>query len=277
MNTESVSDVLSKFNSIYEEVCDEKNFNINDKPCFKEVYDTLKKFDMPTLPFQINLKSLKLLCSDDLENDMNGVYLSKANKIIYRDDSYLKHELFHAASGSRKDTPGIVLKNRDGAYLGTGLNEGITDMFSKLSNEDEPVSYPFEKFCAEALMFMYGMEIFVPYFKNEPVMFVRQFDQMPMLELMDNLDKYSASICNVFKSLEDGNVPNPNDVVKTAMTFNKTLEKLAILYHKSDLTDVECFKNFISNGLYSEEMAVVMSIVTRFGLDEEEAYQNHFR
>lgn len=268
--------LLEQFNKIYEEKFDEKEFEIHEKPCFNEVYETLVKFDLPTLLFQKNLKSLKLLKSDELDNGVEGLYLPKVNKLIYKNPKCLNHELFHVASASGKETTGVVLTNKNGVCLGTCLNEGITDMFSKQSNPDCPTIYPFEKMCATCLMFMHGPKIFKPYFQNNGVAFVSQFDKMIILELMDNLDKYSNSITKIFTSLEQEKLPNPNDLFKVSMRFHKVLESLAVLYYKSDISDANEFRKFISESLCAQEMSMIMNIVTRFGLEEAENYQRLF-
>ena len=120
-----------------------------------------------------NLKSLKLHPSfikelRFMKKRVKAYYNCLNNSIIYEKgikDSVLPHELFHMASTIRKDNDlsiysGFSQSTNLGDYelIGTGLNEGYTQLLTERYFDVEKKSYPLEKLAALKLEEIIGKE-----------------------------------------------------------------------------------------------------------------------
>lgn len=261
---------LAMFNKLYSEYHDEKGFSLDDKPEFRSVYDTLVKYGMPTENFIENLKTLAIKRVP--ESNVYESYLPVQNKLEYCNPDYIKHGLFHMASSDGKSTTGVSFRTKSGGVAGIALKEGITELFSKLNDPLYKCEYPFEKMCAEGLMYCYGEKIFIPHFGADPIGFINEFsDRRTIINFMDKLDKYQKYYERACMHLIEGPTSYskiPEETYMVNFFFNKCLVALTELYHKSEQKDNEAFKRFIENGFRDPEMEQVMMIVTKFGTME---------
>lgn len=259
---------LAMFNKIYKEHYDEKGFTIDDKPEFRSVYDTLVKFGMPTDNFVENLKTLAIKKVPN--SSTHESYIPTQNKLEYCNPDYIKHGLFHVASADGKPTTGVSFRTKAGGIAGTALKEGIVELFSKLNDPNYACEYPFEKMCAEALMYSYGEKIFIPHFDADPAGFLEQFpDRTTILNFIAKLDKYQKHYEESCKLIIDGKYDEiPASTYMLNFYFNSCLMCIAELYFQSGQKDNEAFKRFIDNGFKDPEMEQVMMLVTKFGTME---------
>ena len=149
-----------------------------------KVLAVLDKYKFRRTNLFINYRTLNVRESD------NSDYSCRTNRMNYngnRDECI--HEMFHLASNRNRLVDGICIRQSNGELFGTGLNEGITDMFASMAGSNK-VSYPFERACALAITDISGMHIMRDYFDNNGVSFFKRFNTS-FVEFARELDKYN--------------------------------------------------------------------------------------
>lgn len=208
------NDLLNNIKSQYYK----KGYKIDDRPEIRAVYDTLVRSGMPVQNFLMRLQNLTLI-KEQSKDIGSGGYNPKTNTITYSTDEDLYHELFHvAATENDSKSCGItifeegLIEDDDDDFVKSkyGLDEGITDMFADMSNNNSPSGYPFEKMCSETLRQIFGLQVFIPYFENSYDRFIAGFPenvQVDIVDLIYNLDEYH----DLSKSIYSGDA-FPEDV-----------------------------------------------------------------
>lgn len=218
-----------------------KGYKIDDREEIKVVHDTLVRSGMPIQNFLMQLQNLTLI--KDATKDFGvGGYNPKTNTITYVNDEDLIHELFHvAATENDSKSTGITIyeegvqEDDEDDYVKSnyGLDEGITDMFSEMANNQVPCGYPFEKLCAETLRQIFGLQVFTGHFKNSYEKFVAGFPeevQVDIVDLIYNLDEYNDLTKSIYsgdafpedvQSLED----ITESIIRSLVTICETVGK----------------------------------------------------
>lgn len=260
-------DLLAFFNSIYKNDADKIGFELDDMEEFRSVLGTLEKYGMPTKNFLDNLTTLAMK-KTSFDNDFTHAnYSPKYNKINYKDKKFIKHELFHMAASKKGQTTGVSYIAKNGMHVGEALNEGITELFSKLNDPSYEVQYPFEKMVSETLCFIYGgFDIFKGHFNNDCEEFLNDLGDVRLgRELLVQLDKFRNSYIQVVDKLTIEEKFDETEFYQVRFLFEQVLVLLTELYYKKGNKDKDAFHAFVINALGNEEMEQVRMIVTNFG------------
>lgn len=149
-----------------------------------KVLPILEKYKFRKNNLFINCRTLNVRESN------NSDYSCRTNSMSYNGNiDECIHEMFHLASNKNRLVDGICIRQSSGELFGTGLNEGITDMFTSMAG-GKKISYPFEKACAEAITDISGMHIMKDYFENNGISFFKRFNNM-FIEFARELDRYN--------------------------------------------------------------------------------------
>ena len=157
----------------------------------------------------VTLEELKKITND---KEVNGLYILEENK-IYLDGfnntrSEINHELFHVASCTKKFI-GIIVDLTIGnktKTIGEKLTEGITEYLAILSTKENNLvtsAYQLEVFTVASLIDIYGKNILIPYFNNNPLKFYKQFKEnksyIIKLDILLNKISKEIDIRNTFE------------------------------------------------------------------------------
>ncbi len=190
--------------------------SINEKDdfysVFKRTFEFLKAHKLPITNFLKNYKTVIINKTHETEESIVvGDYSSKNNLLLYLDPKEVPHEIIHMSSSTfpHKNT-GIVFEKNSILY-GTGLNEGITDLFNKKINNISG-SYVYERIVAECLEKSNDIHIFDSYFNSEPLTFMKQFNNVFILSLIKALDKYNYLTSEIL-TLYYSNRPIPEHII----------------------------------------------------------------
>ena len=197
-----ITNITGSLSKMGANINNKKGYNLDDKEEFKIVNDTLSRFGIDTSLFINNLKTLIIkseTASHLIDNDSivsHGSYNPLTNEIMLVDESALIHELFHMASNKLDYTNNLgVLFHKNGREVCKSLNEGITDLFTSMSINGYECKYPLESLFASFLSEIYGNEIFVYHFKQNPSQVYKLFkeDIQKVAMIIVKLDEYTNS------------------------------------------------------------------------------------
>lgn len=149
-----------------------------------KVFAILDKYKFGKSTLVYNCRSLRV------NNSSYCDYSCRTNTMNYNGniDEGL-HEMFHVASNRNRLVDGICFRRKNGELFGTGLNEGITDMFASIAGSNK-ISYPFERACALVITDILGIYIMKDYFDNNGVSLFKKFNAS-FVEFARELDKYN--------------------------------------------------------------------------------------
>ena len=229
-------------------------YEVKEKDYFQKIYNYLKENNLDTTRFEEKLKKLQLVKTQKETYGTGAHYDEKDNKIVYTDEDDLYHEAFHVV------TKGIVLKPKEGPKLGEGLNEGITDMFTKKVNPNAPTGYHFERICAEVLEKAYGTEVFNPYFEGSGLKFANQFDESAILCLMEDLDEYIELTREYYENMKNEQ-PILGIGEEIASCFDDVMKDLIDLCKDNSKKSIKEIKKLLETEFSSEEMKPIIGII----------------
>ena len=270
-------DLLAFFNTIYQNDIDQKGFELSDREEFQSVLATLELYGMPTGNFLENLKTLGMKKKETVDLFTKANYIPKHNKLTYSDEKYIKHELFHMAASKKGETSGVSFMTKSGIVLGEALNEGITEMFTKLNDPNYKVQYPFEKMVSEVLYYIYdGEELFEHHFRNDSQAFLEALGDVRIgKELLVQLDKFRNSFIQVCDRATNEERFDETEFYQVRFFFEQVLLLLTELFYKMGKKDKKEFQMFVTNGLADSEMEQVKLVVT--GLGTKELFDTKFK
>ncbi len=149
-----------------------------------KVFTILDKYKFRKSNLIYNCRSLRV------NNGFYCDYSCRTNTMNYNGNiNEGLHEMFHVASNRNRLVDGICYRRKNGDLFGTGLNEGITDMFASMAGSNK-ICYPFERACALVITDILGIYIMKDYFDNNGVTFFNKFNAS-FVEFARELDKYS--------------------------------------------------------------------------------------
>lgn len=179
-----------------------KGYKLEDREDIYLTYQTLNKLGLPLDNLIRRLQTLTIIKDTTTDAKASG-YNPKTNTITYIDEEDILHELNHVASSKEGSlTSGIVVMEDD-ERRNVALNEGVADLFNT-----KKIHYPFELLMADALMYMFGTDIFKGYFNNsydEFIMSIPEISRVDTIDLIANLDDYHNTIIEAeeFGELEE--------------------------------------------------------------------------
>ena len=228
-------------------------FDVEEKDYFQKVYNFLKKNNYDTTRFEGKLKTLQLIRVPEKEIGLGASYKEKDNCLVYWNENDLYHETFHIA------TKGIVI-SRDDLTIGKGLNEGITDMFTRKIKNDANLHYKFENMCAEVLKMLYGEDIYKPYFNGSGEKFVNQFEQNMIYPFLKSLDEYNSLMTEFYTNLSNrksiGGIHS-----KIAEAFHKVIFEIVYLCRSNMGNKTSEVGIYLDEQLNSDEFATIRDTI----------------
>lgn len=236
-----------------------ESFTVEDKDYFKKAYEYLKSNNQDTTRLEERLKTLTMIKNQEMFYSLGSRYDERKNELTYTDEQDLYHETFHIA------TNGILMR-KDKQILGTGLNEGITDMLAKRVNPNVTNSYKVERIIAEALEKAYGKEVFNPYFKGSGQDFINQFDSDLMEDMLMDIDNYSMIMSNFWyrvsnlsydKYQEEKEKASP----KVSAAFEDIMYDMSELMSDIKPEKLEEVVSLIENKLNSEDLSEIEGMI----------------
>lgn len=240
---------------------------IESRSITKEEYDLIigliDKYKLDGKNFINNSKTL-VLNKIDFDGIIYNGYDASNNIINYNEKSNLVRELLHVASSTRSIYQGICVKpNR--VYvesMGTGFNEGITDMFLELCNKEEG-PFPFEKICAKTFQYVHTVKMFNLYFGNNDGG-LRRFFSKDVTKFLMELDDYSSRMIYYQRLLKNGiRIPESTKLyMKLTMTI--IIDDVFELLEGSN----KDYKSYLFKLLKSKTMKPVYDMLGEYDYDK---------
>ena len=236
-----------------------ESFSVDDRDYFKKVYDYLKSNNYDTSRLEERLKTLTMIKGDEQRDGLGSHYSESKNELTYTNEQDLYHETFHIA------TKGIVIGPL-GKQLGTGLNEGITDMLAKRINPNVITHYKVENLIAEVLEKAFGPKVFDSYFKGNGKEYIQQFDSDLMLETLTDIDDYSDAMSSFWDN--GNNMEQREQIIALEKSssyirglFDNVMYDLSDLLENKEQEEKEEIVSFIESKLASKELETVTGIL----------------
>lgn len=150
-----------------------------------------------------NIKDLKLKKLGIIKkNLLDSYYDIEDNYIVYEDDS-LQHEFLHMASCFKKGDISLLgfRQYADEKCIGTGLNEGYTELLASRIKDKKPIYYLKETIVAQAIEIFVSEDVMKKlYFTSNLPELVKQLEKymsnQDVIDLIYKIDMLHILLCN---------------------------------------------------------------------------------